>query len=66
MEAVRSALQQSSSVKRSPVNRHRERRLVMDLVGVDELLVGIMCWEMNDSRSSLVLVLVGAKMEGYE
>ena len=29
-------------------------------------MVGIMCWEMNDSRSSLVLVLVGAKMEGYE
>ena len=29
-------------------------------------MMGIMYWKMNDSRSSLVLVLVGAKMEGYE
>ena len=27
-------------------------------------MIGIMHWKMNDSRSSLVLVLVGAKMEG--
>ena len=27
-------------------------------------MIGIIYWKMNDSRSSLVLVLVGAKMEG--